>query len=71
MPLDTGTISGRLFLWVPRVPAHAAVTAIHDAVTKNDPLDGHVLARAAIGAFVVDAKSALGEKVRHMSMLIS
>ncbi len=48
------------------MPAHAAMAAIHDAVTKDDPLDGHVLARAALGAFVVDAKSALRQQIRHI-----
>ncbi len=51
------------------MPAHAAVASIHDVVADDDALDGHVLARTAVRAFVIDTKSALGQKVRHIQVL--
>lgn len=50
---------------VPRVAAHAAVAAVHDAVADHDALHRHVLARTALGAFVVDTKSVVGQKISH------
>lgn len=62
--------SGRRLFGVPRVAAHAAVTSIDDAVAGDDALNGHMLSRAALGAFVVDARSVIGKKVSHAQVLI-
>jgi hypothetical protein len=45
--------------------AHTAVTVIHDAVSNDDALHRHMLARAALGAFVVYTKSVVGQKISH------
>ncbi len=49
--------------------AHAAGTAIHDVVADDDALHGYMLARAALGTFVVDTESAVGKKVSHAQLL--
>ena len=54
----------RLF-WMPRVAAHAAVTASHHVVANNNAVRGHVLARAAARTFVVDTHSATRKAVVH------
>lgn len=41
------------------------MTVRDDPVADNDALRGHVLARAALRAFMVDTKSVVGKQVSH------
>lgn len=50
------------------MPANAAMASSDDAVTHHDALDGHVFARSAVRALVVDTQSSRKDDQASLSL---